>query len=184
MKKRVLAGIMMAVMMMASVMGVSAAGSKTEEVSASVNSASTYTISAGDESLKASLQAAMTSGKQIITSSPVWNITGSDSAAADTANGKYVVELTVSALTSNCSDVEVLSYVDGAWKKVTVSSVKDNVIVVELDSKDAVIAICANVASDSVAGTSPSTGVTSSAWLICLAVVVMAVGVVTLKKSR
>lgn len=170
----------MAVMMMASVMGVSAAGSKTNEVSASGN----YTTSVGDASLKAGAEAAMTSGKQIITSSPIWNVTGNDSVAVDATSGKYVVELTVSSLTSKCSNVEVLSYDGQAWKKVTVSSVKDNVIVVELEAKESVIAICANVASGSATGTSPTTGVTSSAWLICLAAVVMAVGVVTLKKSR
>ena len=45
MKKRVLAGIMMAAMMVASVMSVSAAGSKTEEVDASKNEAG-YTVEA------------------------------------------------------------------------------------------------------------------------------------------
>ena len=43
MKKRVLAGIMMAAMMVASVMSVSAAGSKTEEVEVSKDNNARYT---------------------------------------------------------------------------------------------------------------------------------------------
>ena len=46
MKKRVLAGIMMAAMMVASVMSVSAAGSKTEEVEVSKDNNAGYTVEA------------------------------------------------------------------------------------------------------------------------------------------
>ena len=51
MKKKVLAGIMMAAMMMVSVMSVSAAGSKTEEVDAS-NNAAGYVVEAEADTFK------------------------------------------------------------------------------------------------------------------------------------
>lgn len=192
MKKKVLAGIMMAVMMMASVMGVSAAGSKTAEVYVSGASADYFVATATDDSLKSGATTAATNaGKQIITSTAVWNISEKTSGSASVnGNGKYDVQLTVSALTDSCSKVTVLVYNAGSqtWSAIEIDSskvdYKNNTIAFELDSPSATIAICAAVAASGSTGTSPSTGVASSAWLICLAAAVVVVGVVSMKKSR
>ena len=193
MKKRVLAGIMMAVMMMASVMSVSAANSKTDEVSMGGQSSTAYKATAvADETVKASATAAAKkANKQIITATPVWNVSeASTGAGTANSNGKYEVTLSVSSLTKNCSNIEVLCYNEStqAWTSIKVDASKvdyDNkTIVVELENPSATIAICATVAAGGSTGTSPSTGVVSSAWLICLAVAIVAVGVVTISKSR
>lgn len=189
MKKRVLAGIMMAVMMMASVMGVSAAGSKTEEVYASDASAKVYVVESGDQSLKDSAVKAA-AGKTIITSTAVWNVKAVDGQTpTQNAAGKYEVQLAVTALTSSCSDVVVLCYNESAktWSAVEAKvDYTNKTIDVALDSLGSIV-ICANVAAGGSTGTSPSTVGTSSAWMLWVAVAVVALGacvVVAQKKSR
>lgn len=192
MKKKVLAGIMMAVMMAASVMGVSAANSKTAEVYVSGNSANTYVVEAADDqNLKASAEKVdAVSGKEIITTTAVYNVKAIEGNGTANGAGKYEVELTVSGLSSNCKDVTVLNYntTSETWSVVTVSNVDytNKTMVVALDNLGP-IAIFASVTSGGATGTSPSTVGTSSTWMIMLALAVVAVGagvVATQKKSR
>lgn len=182
----------MAVMMMASVMGVSAAGSKTAEVYVSGENAKIYVAEAGDQSLKASAaEVKEVAGKQVITSTAVYDIKEITSGTA-TPNGagKHEVQLTVAGLTSSCSDIVILSYNAGTWTPVAVDASKvdytNKTIDVELQNLGPIV-IYASVAASGSTGTSPSTVGTSSAWMLWAAVAIVALGagvVATQKKSR
>ncbi len=199
MKKRVLAGIMMAVMMMASVMSVSAANSKSKEVNVSGTSATTHEtdlVFDVDDSVKkvideinadkitslsADIQKKL-AGKKLI--AEVVDLQHKD--ASGTCN--HEVELTVTPLTDKCSDVVILHYdkVAKAWEIIEPISVKGDVIVAKFDNLSPV-AVFANVAEGGSTGTSPSTVGTSSAWMLLVAVAIVALGtgvVATQKKSR
>lgn len=200
MKKRVLAGIMMAVMMMASVMSVSAANSKSKEVNATGTSATTHEtdlvfdgidasvktvideINAGKiTSLSADIQKKL-AGKKLV--AEVVDLQHKD--ATGTCN--HEVELTVTPLTDKCSDVVILHYdkVAKAWEIIEPISVKGDVIVAKFDNLSPV-AVFAKVAEGGSTGTSPSTVGTSSTWMLLVAVAIVALGagvVATQKKSR
>lgn len=191
MKKRVLAGIMMAVMMMASVMGVSAANSKDADlkvngdtfVAEKVEDQSSLTASAAKESSVA--------GKTAI--SAVYDVKLKDGATATPdAAGKYTVELMVASLSDKCSDIVVLCYdaEDKTWASVAVDAANvdytNKTVKVVLPYLGQIV-VYASVAASGSTGTSPSTVGTSSTWMLYLAVALVVVGagvVATQKKSR
>ncbi len=211
MKKRVLAGIMMAAMMVASVMSVSAAGSKTEEVDASKNEAG-YTVEAKADTFKdldAEVQNAIKtlnedkgeipasivedikdikttlSGKKLIC--PVFDLEPFGS-HPNCING-HTLKLDVPAL-KNCDpkSVVVLHYSEtrGYWEVVTEVKIDGTTLTGKFQDLSPV-AIYAKVTTGGAAGTSPSTVGTSSTWMLLAAVAVVALGagvVVTQKKSR
>ncbi len=209
MKKKVLAGIMMAAMMMVSVMSVSAAGSKTEEVDASGNAAG-YAVEAEADTFKdldAEVQTAIKdlndgkisdsivadiedikttlSGKKLIC--PVFDLepTGDH---PNCANG-HTLKLDVPAL-KNCDpkSVVVLHYSEtrGYWEVVTDVKIEGTTLTGKFQDLSPV-AIYAKVTTGGAAGTSPSTVGTSSTWMLWAAVAIVALGagvVATQKKSR
>lgn len=213
MKKRVLAGIMMAAMMVASVMSVSAAGSKTEEVEVETilgNNAG-YTVEAEADTFKdldAEAQTAIKDlndgklpesviadikdvdikkelqNKKLIC--PVFDL--EDFGDHPNCTNGHTVKLDVPAL-KNCDpkSVVVLHYSenDKAWEVVdaTVSGTTLTATFRNLSP----VAIYAKVTTGGAAGTSPSTVGTSSTWMLLAAVAVVALGagvVATQKKSR
>ena len=204
MKKKVLAGIMMAVMMMASVMSVSAAGSVSKEVYPSgtnVADHKTDLIFDGVEdsviatikelnaekvtSLSADVQKKL-AGKTLVAEVVDLEHVG----AADTCKNGHKVQLTVTPLTDNCKNVVVLHYstVDKAWEvieDVTVDYANKTVTAVYDDLSP--VAIYATVSQGGSTGNSPQTVGTSSAWMLWTAVAIVALGagiVATQKKSR
>lgn len=199
MKKRVLAGIMMAVMMMASVMSVSAAKSKSDEVTATGTSANTHEtdlVFDVDDSVKKVI-AEINDGKLTSLSADIQKkLTGKKLVAEvvdlqhkdATATCNHEVELTVTPLTDKCSGVVILHYdkVAKAWEIIEPISVKGDVIVAKFDNLSPV-AVFAKVATGGSTGTSPSTVGTSSTWMLWVAVAIVALGtgvVATQKKSR
>lgn len=210
MKKRIVAGILMLVMMFASVMGVSAAKSRTDEVYVSGASEKRYIVddsegvfadlkkeaqdvvselSAGKTtSLSSNAQKAL-DGKKLICKifdlTPVGDHT-------ECLNRKYhEVELTVTTLTDKCSDVAILYYsvTDNEWKIIEPLKVEGNKITAkypDLTRIGAPVAIYAKVAAGGAAGTSPSTVGTSSAWMIwtAAALIVLGSGVIVSYKKR
>ena len=199
MKKRVLAGIMMAVLMMASVMSVSAAKSKSDEVSVTGASAGTHVadlIFDVDDSVKAVIDE-INDGKFTSLSADIQKQLAGKKLVADVVDLQHTdnagtcnheVEITVTSLTDKCSDVVLLHYdkVAGAWEVIKPISVKGDVIVAKFDNLSPV-AVFANVAEGGSTGTSPSTVGTSSAWMLLVAVAIVALGtgvVATQKKSR
>lgn len=199
MKKKVLAGIMMAVMMVASVMSVSAAGSVSKEVVTSGDSAKDHQtdlvfdvddsvkkvideLNAGNiTSLSADIQKKL-AGKTLV--AEVVDLQHTD--ASGTCG--HEVELTVTPLTDKCKDVVILHYnkVAKAWEVIEPISVNGDVVVAKYDNLSPV-AIYANVSTSGSTGTSPATVGTSSAWMLWAAVAIVALGagvVATQKKSR
>lgn len=212
MKKRVLAGIMMAAMMVASVMSVSAAGSKTEEVEVSKDNNAGYTVEAKADTFKdldAEVQTAIKtlnedkgeipasivedikdiktilSGKKLIC--PVFDLEAFGS-HPNCTNG-HTLKLDVPAL-KNCDpkSVVVLHYSEtrGYWEVVTDVKIDGTTLTGKFQDLSPV-AIYAKVTTGGAAGTSPSTVGTSSTWMLLAAVAVVALGagvVATQKKSR
>lgn len=211
MKKRVLAGIMMAAMMVASVMSVSATGSKQEEVVVSKDNTAGYEIKAeantftdleeevqtaikdlnDGKAIPASIVADIKdikttlSGKKLIC--PVFDLESYGS-HPNCTNG-HTLKLDVPAL-KNCDpkSVVVLHYSEtrGYWE--VVKDVKIDGITLTGKFLDlSPVAIYAKVTTGGAAGTSPSTVGTSSTWMLLAAVAVVALGagvVATQKKSR
>lgn len=211
MKKRVLAGIMMAAMMVASVMSVSAAGSKTEEVEVSKDNDAGYTVEAEADTFKdleAEVQTAIKDlndgklpesviadikdvdikkelqNKKLIC--PVFDL--EDFGEHPNCKNGHTIKLDVPAL-KNCDpkSVVVLHYseTDKAWEVVD-ATVSGTTLTATFRNLSPVV-IYAKVTTGGAAGTSPSTVGTSSTWMLLAAVAVVALGagvVATQKKSR
>lgn len=209
MKKRVLAGIMMAAMMVASVMSVSAAGSKTDEVEVSKDNAAGYTVEAEADTFKDLDAEAQTAIKDLNDGKISDSIVADIADIKTTLTGKklvcsvfdleafgshpnctngHTVKLNVPAL-KNCDpkSVVVLHYseTDKAWEVVD-ANVSGTTLTATFKNLSPV-AIYAKVTTGGAAGTSPSTVGTSSTWMLLAAVAVVALGagvVATQKKSR
>ena len=103
-------------------------------------------------------------------------------------DGKHEVTVTVPGL-SNAKEVVILCYNDtDGWHtlKATVKGEKITAVYGEIDPST-VVAVFGVVEKDNAAGTSPSTGVASSTWMIFVAVAFVAVGagfVASQKKNR
>ena len=207
MKKKVLAGIMMAVMMMASVMCVSAAESKSDEVNSTGDSLKGYEtdlVFDGVEdsvvatikelnadkitSLSADIQKKLDGKSLVAEVFDLQTVEGSDHTACATTGHK--VTLKVTSLTEKCSDVVILHYSKkaGAWEVIEPISVDYKNGTVTAIFKDlSPVAIYAKVATSGSTGTSPSTVGTSSTWMLLAAVAIVALGagvVATQKRSR
>lgn len=201
MKKKVLAGIMMAVMMMASVMSASAAGSKSGEVYTSGTSTDNHTTDLVFEGVEDSVLATikeLNAGKITSLSADIQKKLAGKTLVAEVVDLQHTqagdstcnheVEFTVTPLTDKCSGVVILHYdkVAKAWEIIEPISVKGDVIVAKFDNLSP-IAVYANVAEGGSTGTSPSTVGTSSTWMLWAAVAIVALGagvVATQKKSR
>lgn len=211
MKKRVLAGIMMAVMVMASVMSVSAAGSKSDEVEPSGDRAGSYATYAYDgvfKDLSTEAQTAIAdleagkipdsivadiadikttlAGKKLICEVFDLEPTGGDDAHKDCATNGHKVQLTIPAL-ANCKNVVVLHYSEknAEWEVIKAEVNGTTLTATFMDLSP--VAIYADVTTGGAAGTSPSTVGTSSTWMLWAAVAIVALGagvVATQKKSR
>ncbi len=210
MKKRVLAGIMMAAMMVASVMSVSAAGSKTDEVEVSKDNTYGYTVEAEADTFKDLDAEAQTAIKDLNDGKISDSIVADIKDIKTTLSGKklvcpvfdlepfgehpnctngHTVKLNVPAL-KNCdpNSVVVLHYseTDKAWEVVE-AKVSGTTLTATFENLSPV-AIYAKVTTGGAAGTSsPSTVGTSSTWMLLAAVAVVALGagvVATQKKSR
>ena len=197
MKKRVFAGIMIMVLMFASVMGVSAAPSRTDEIYVSGTPSDYFetTDSAKTESdLKS--EASTEVKEEIKDKTLIWKVfdlteTGTNTPVKN-SNGKYDVQLTVTTMTNNQKDFVIVYFDDatGEWKTLKPEvDYKNKTLVFELESIANVSAmgVYATKLSGGAAGTSPSTEGTSSAWMLWMAVAIVALGagvVVAQKKSR
>ena len=216
MKKRVLAGIVMMIMVFASVMGVSAANSKTTDIYVTSAQSGYYKVTSGTEefaNLKASQFAAMfdvidgynkgtvkidklldgasanvktaVEGKSVI-----WKVFDLIKVGngQPTPNGKHEVTLEVPALTTAMSDIVVIHYdeTDGAWEVVpSTVDVAGKKVTATFDDLSPV-AIFAKGVTSGAGGTSPSTGVTSSTWMVwtAAALIVLGAGVVVSQKKK
>lgn len=208
MKKKVLAGIMMAVMMMVSVMSVSAAGSKSGEAYPSGSSSSSYVTYAYEgvfKDLPAEAQSAIAdleagkipesivediadiktqlAGKKLICEVFDLQPVGDHSQCT---NG-HKLQMTIPAL-KNCKNVVVLHYSEtrGYWEVVKDVKVDGTTLTGTFQDLSPV-AIYAEPVSGGAAGTSPSTVGTSSTWMLWAAVAIVALGtgvVAIQKKSR
>ena len=209
MKKRVLAGIMMAAMMVVSVMSVSAAGSKTDEVEVSKDNTAGYTVEVKADTFKDLDADAQTAIKDLNDGKISDSIVADIKDIKTTLSGKkpvcpvfdlepygahpnctngHTVKLNVPALKNyDPKSVVVLHYseTDKAWEVVD-ANVSGTTLTATFKSLSPV-AIYAKVTTGGAAGTSPSTVGTSSTWMLlaAVAVVVLGAGVVaTQKKSR
>lgn len=209
MKKKVLAGIMMAVMVMASVMSVSAAGSRYEEAYPSDKNTAGYTTEAKADTFVDLVQEAQTAIKDMNADKIPESLVKDIPTIKETLNKKtlvtdvfdlepfgdhpnctkgHTVKLVVPAL-KNCKadSVVVLHYseVDNKWEVVE-SSVDGTTITATFKTLSPV-AIYAEVVTGGAAGTSPSTVGTSSTWMLWAAFAIVAVGagvVASQKKNR
>ena len=200
MYKKILTGMVVAVLMLGSVMGVSASESKKATISVSGDSESKYEIVEGADEfsgLKAQddvmydkvveyKEGKITSKELIAGSADAVKaldgktmITGVYDLALKEgvqAGEKHEVTLLVPALTDKVSDV-VVAYYDiqaGAWKTIKPTTVKDQKITVTLNTLGP-IAIWASVdtAGDQ---TSPETGMGSSTWMFWTVAVLVVAG--------
>lgn len=206
MKKRVLAGLMMAVMVLASAMSVSAAGSRTEEVYTSGASAGSYTLDDSDKafadlddkveavikelnnnkatSLKLDIQKAL-KGKTLL--AKVFDLEPTGDHSKCEKQGYHEIELTVSTITDKCSNIVVLHYSEkrAEWETLTPVKVDGNKITVRFADLSPV-AVYANVVGGTAVGVSPSTQGISSTWMLyaAMALIVLGSGVVVYQKKR
>lgn len=189
--KKVLAGIMTATLLIASVMGVSAADSKDANVSLGKASDGYYKLVSPSAAKK---EADVTSSSVKTTVAGKTAIGSFDVTAVNGGGTNGEISLVLSGLTDSVDTKSiVLAYcVNGEWKTASPKSVdKDSkTIVVEIGKLDADVVlsgyIYATVASSSASGTAPQTVGTSSTWMLWLAVALVAVGagVLAQKKSR
>ena len=214
MKKRIFAGILIMVFVLASVMGVSAAGSKDGKVSVvEPNSyyiirtgAEEYTDDSGNdiankqdilsynagtitlekllEKASAEVKAAIKDKKDLTGVFDLYPVNGGN----PSNDGVHSVALNVPALSDKCSEVIVLHYsFTNGWEILKDSKVdvaKKQVTVVTKDLSPVVI--LSKVSTGSGTGTSPSTGIESSTWMIwsAVALAVIGAGVVVTRKKR
>ncbi len=219
MKKKIFGTILAAALVVTQAVTVFAAGSKVAEATVAGSSAGKYQITAitedtfqdlaesapevktlideineGTEQLQAIAEQApelaeVLADKELLT--PIFDLAPIGDAEM-TADGKYLVTLSVPTLTEAMSDVLLLHYstVRSVWETITPSNVDtaNKEITAEFEdlSPIAVIAkVNGSAAADSQVGTSPKTGVVSD-WMGWLgaAVVLGAVSVTAVRKSR
>lgn len=205
MKKRLLAGIMMMVLVLASAMSVSAANSRTEPVYESGASVGKYTTNSKADafsdlkqevqniikelnakkvtSLSADIQKKL-AGKTLLSNFCDLEPVGKHD---ECASRKYhEVELTVTTLTEKCSEVVVLHYSEDrdVWEVLTPEKVDGNKITVKYTDLSPV-GVYAKVADNKV-GTAAPMGSTSSTWMIwtAMALIVLGSGAIVSQKKR
>ena len=206
MKKRVLAGIVMMIMVFASVMGVSAANSKTTDIYVSSSENGYYKVEAGaDEfaTLKASQYANVFDlidgyNKGTVTVDKMLENAGADVKAAvqgksvvwkvfdvvkvgggNPTDGKHVITLDVPGLTTAMSDISVIHFdvTTGAWEVVPATVDATNKTITITLTNLSPIGIYAKGVTGGAAGTSPSTGVvTNNTWMLWTAAALIVLG--------
>lgn len=199
---KVLAGVVAVTMLLASVMGVSAANSSTADVTVSGDK---YAFVAEGEAFKgfettnqdlydalvdynkkpeaAKLDKVLTGAsdavkKEVQGKTAVTKFYDLKQVSSEQVDGKHKVTLTVPTLTDNLEDVVVLHYNNGAWEVVK-ATVSGQTVTVELDS----LGVIGIYASLKQAG-SDATGGTNSTWMVAVALVVVAAGAVVLMSQR
>ena len=217
MKKRLFGTLLAAALIVSQAMSVFAADSKVGEASVARDSVGKYEIDAisgedalpdvtdeavvakilavnsGEETLQSVAElapelAAELAEKEMLT--PFFDLTPINGGVL-TADGKYVVTLSVSTLTKAMTDVRLLHYSTAReeWEIVEPTEVDyDNKeITAEFEdlSPVAVIAKVNDAAADNTVGTSPKTGAVSG-WMIWMgaAIVLITAGAVTYRRSR
>lgn len=219
MKKRLFGTLLAAALILTQAVSVFAAGSKTADVALSGDSSSYYEVT--ESSKEAFVNSGVTDDTVLAKILAVNEGTETLQSVADlapelkdvltdktmvtpffdlvpinggikTADGKYLVTLSVPTLTEGMTDVKLLHYstVRSVWEIVEPTKVDfaSHEITAEFEdlSPVAVIANTDNAAAtDTVKGTSPQTGM-SSTWMVWLgaAVVLAAAGAVTYRKAR
>lgn len=205
MKKRLLAGIMMMVLVLASAMSVSAANSRTEPVYESGASVGKYTTNSKADafsdlkteiqniikelnakkvtSLTADIQKQL-EGKTLLSNFCDVEPVGNHDAC--TSRKYHEVELTVTTLTDKCSEVVVLHYSEdrAVWEVIKPIKVDGNKITVKFTDLSPV-GVYAKVA-DSAVGTAPTTEGVSSTWMMwtAMALIVLGAGAIVSQKKR
>lgn len=209
MKKRVLAGLMMAVMVLASAMSVSAASKeKPVEDNGSANGRYEVTtespkfenltddVEAKIEKMNKSEAVSITTdvdkaikGKKLV--QKFFDIVPVDNHDKCVALGYHSITLKVDAMTTNWKNITVVHYSPARTTWETFSG--DNLKVdydkktLTFDVKDfSPFAIYADIVEGGAAGTSPSTQGVSSAWMLysAMALIVLGTGVVVYQKKR
>ena len=217
MKKRVLAGIFMMIFALASVMTVSAAGSasRTDDVYVSdadeqgyykvVTDDTAFSKLKNDAAKKSVYDAIVGFNAGSVTQAKLFEGTDMASKLSGKTNitkvvdlvavnggtpvaGKHEVTLTVTTLTSNVSEVVIAHYGANGWEIITPSNVDvPNKKVTASFTDLSPIMIYGKVAAGGSIGTSPSTGVDSTTWMIWTAAALIVIGagvVVSQMKSR
>jgi LPXTG-motif cell wall-anchored protein len=179
MKKRVLAGILMMILVLASAMTVSAAGSKEQ----GSKEAGVRVVTPAD---KFEAKATTEAEPSVDAVKDLTNVAKFELAkkAGVTATLPADITLEVDALGDKVEKVVLVVKDGNNWK--TVDAKLNGKQITANFAAEGPVFVYVKTAS-SAGGQSPSTGVTSSAWMIMLAVAVMAVGagvVATQKKSR
>ena len=214
MKKRVLAGILMMVFVLASVMTVSAADSKKADIRVTESQKGHYVVTEGAEEfaeiktakqalydaivafnakIDATTEAKLFEGTQILDSlkgkvcvTDVFDLDKINN-GLPLQNGKHQVTIEIDALTDGMTGIVVVHYdMQRGWEVITPDNVEGKKITATYDNLSPVI-IYANAPAGGGTGSSPSTAGTSSAWMLMAAVAIIALGtvvVVSQKKAR
>lgn len=203
MKKKLFGMILAAVLVVSQAVTVFAAGSKEAGVSPAGDSKGAYTVteesaaafsylegtadevlarilavnegSAGLDSIAANL-----SGKRMVTD--IFNLSEVNG-GVKTADGKYLVTLEVTSITSSMTGIQILYYntVTGEWEVITPTDIDYanqtvTFVIDQLPAPVCVIADTGTAAEDSGKGLSPQTGVTSG-WTMWIGAAVVLAGV-------
>lgn len=216
MKKRLFGAILAAVLVVSQAVTVFAAGSKIAGVSTAGDSVGYYTVAEGTAQAfsyladdvaekilavnggSASLASiadmtpgirASLAGKRMITD--FFNLSA-ENGGVKTADGKYLVSLEVTSITSSMTGIQILYYntATGTWSVITPSDVAyaDQVITFTVDQLPAPICIIADEgtnADDNKTGTSPQTGAVSG-WIMWMgaALILAGASLAVYKKSK
>lgn len=213
MKRRVLTGIMITVLALASVMGVSAADSVKKDVYPTGGSTGTYVITEGEQefaiksgedatkhaaaleviknleegkaqSISTEIDKTLSGKTMVVKFFDLDEKAGSDHTKC-TQQGYHEIELNVSAV-ANCKNVVVLHYSQTrqVWETKE-ATVSGTTVKFQLADLSPVAIYAEAVSTDST-GTSPSTEGTSSTWMIwtAAALIVLGAGVVVAQKKR
>ena len=213
MKKRIFAGLLMSIMVLASVMGVSAANSADANIKVEEAQKGDYKIVTGADEFKelksesadvynavVGFNAGTVKVEKMLESAPavlkaiegkaiigdVFELIDLNGGKPN-ADGKHEITLNVPGLTSKEVVVVHYSYVKKAWETVPVKAVDlDKKTVTAVFDDLSPVAIYAKPASGGAAGTSPSTQGVSSAWMIwsAAALIVLGAGVVVSQKKK
>lgn len=214
MKKRVLAGLLMSVMVLASAMTVSAT-SKTNTVEPSGDSIGKYEVTTGTEQFAKKenedatkhaaaikIVEAVNKGEKNVTITdavdkeikgktpvmPFFDLDYKPTGGSESVTN-HTITLKLTGMTKAWKNITVVHYsqVRELWETIKVDKVDYDASTITFNIKDlSPIAIYADVVEDGAAGTSPSTQGVSSAWMLyaAMALIVLGSSVVVYQKKR
>ena len=183
MKKRVLAGILMMILVLASAMTVSAAGSNqqgSKEAGATVVSPAEYFETKPSSETVSNPSTDVANKIKDMTSVATFELAIKNGGQALPTD----ITVQVDAIGDNVKKVVLVVKDGNEWKAID-ATVSGNKVTAKFPSVGPVVVYVSTAATSG--GQSPSTGVGSSAWMIMVAVAIMAVGagvVVSQKKTR